>query len=272
MSATQRPLALRHSPRDVQQVPRLRRIMCMLRRARDDRDMGDGGSLTGAGAAAHNPQLSPARTGGAHTHPMTHDAPATEDTSPAALWEAARYALRWLVQMFGSPVEIAELGVLAPREHSDMLSWLRPLEGLVRALLLIMAAEAARVENRGPSRRAPQRPARHVVEQNPERSEDWRVSFRAMRGNARPSRPRRQTTRAIPSAWPIAERLEAVIRVLENPKAYARRLAVRLNTRRDRVDRMLARPPEPAPRRPGAWALQAAHSQAIAAVAAFDTS
>lgn len=46
------------------------------------------------------------------------------------------------------------------------------------------------------------------------------------------------------SAWPLAERYEALLRVLNNPLAYARRLARALHATPHRAAELLRAPPE----------------------------
>ena len=46
------------------------------------------------------------------------------------------------------------------------------------------------------------------------------------------------------SAWPLAERYEALLRVFNDPQAYARRLARRLHAAPHRVRELLHAPPE----------------------------
>ena len=208
-----------------------------------------------------------------HTPLMTQGAPtpANDDTTPAALWDAARYAMRWLVNLFGAPTDLADFTVLTPNEHRDLLSWLRPLEALVRSLLLIKAAEMPAPERAARRGKTAPRRSRRLVEQDPETSERWRVSFRALPPVRRPGSRRRASSADLPSAWPLAERLEAVIRVLENPSPFARRLARRLRARPDLAPRALRLPPDEPSRRPGEWAWREAWAQALGVVAVFDT-
>ena len=206
---------------------------------------------------------------------MTDGAPTPfddDDTSPPALWDAARYALRWLVNLFGSPAEMAGLEVLAPRERMDVLGWLRPLEALVRALLVIRAAEMPAPIRRTPrAKRSPPR-SRQMVEHDPDKPESWRVSFRAVPAPPGLGSGRYAPGAELPSAWPLAERLEAVIRVLENPDPFARRLVGRLRAEPGQSPRILCPPPDRKQIGPREWAFTHARAQALQAIAAFDTS
>ena len=53
-----------------------------------------------------------------------------------------------------------------------------------------------------------------------------------------------QPPRAFRSAWPLAERYEALLRVCNHPAAYARRLARRLHATPHRAGELLRAPPE----------------------------
>jgi hypothetical protein len=96
--------------------------------------------------------------------------------------------------------------------------------------------------------------ARRFIEHDPERPDAWRVSFKVFSSPAHGGSPERREgmgaiavacgdassmnwggkTPAPPrapgfrSAWPLAERAEALLRVFNDPAPYARRLAARL--------------------------------------------
>lgn len=218
--------------------------------------------------------------------PRDDDPFADETAPPADIWQHAKEILRGLVALYGAPAELAAMGVLTPKQHGEVLVWLRPVEAIVRLLLLVAAAARPRPKLRAPARPHPR--VRRVAPQDREDSESWHVVFRVFPPAPRP-RPRAGRTRAsglrdapgtiagtiagLPSPWPLAERLEAVIRVLENPEPYARRLAARLTRRRDLVRRAATPAWRPDPRKPrlGDTAMKAVLRHVPAAAAWFDT-
>jgi hypothetical protein len=74
------------------------------------------------------------------------------------------------------------------------------------------------------------------MEFTPEHPEAWRVSFKSSPARGGSVARRSRVTKGarfvglarFQSAWPLAERYEALIRVVNNPAPYARRLAQRL--------------------------------------------
>ncbi|MGD2134011.1 MAG: hypothetical protein PVI23_14550 [Maricaulaceae bacterium] len=219
-----------------------------------------------------------------------------DDASLPALWEAARYLLHCLKAVFGGPCAIAGLGVLALKEYQDIAGWLAPIEKAVRRLLLIEAAAIAPDLTPAPPRPAQPAPKaagapRNAVTQDEDNSADWRVRFDPL-PHVRASKARRDSAQsAVPAAgrtfeslgvhcaWPLAERAEAVARVLDNPAPHVRRLALRLARGLNRngarlADRAaaLGRPPDRPPPTFGRWVNENAQEQAADALAAFDTS
>jgi hypothetical protein len=134
-----------------------------------------------------------------------------------------------------------------------MLEWLAPVEALVRRILLLAAlnapAPAANVRARH-TRETPVRSAlrdawRWELSENPA---DWRVLFGVW-----PHGPTRAPAiaNAIPwpatprpaadfNAYPLARRLEALLRVAENPAAAVARMARKLALRRAEAPRAFA--------------------------------
>ena len=231
---------------------------------------------------------------------------AAEPTGAAALWDGARHVMGWLLSLFGAPAAIVEMGVLTPGERAEILIWLRPAEALARLLLLADAAAQMADPSMAPppartSRRAMPADRTAVPTRcDPANTERWRVSFRACpraslshspppAPSAAPQQrlpePRREMAAGgrgadLRDPWPIAERVEAVIRVLEAPAPYARRLARRLAARAERRARIAAALLRPAPSRTGArrprhgpadTLLAEARAHAGAALAAWDT-
>lgn len=220
---------------------------------------------------------------------MTEAADADESSVPA-LWEAAEYLLRWLVALCGDACAVVARGRLSPKERREIAFWLRPVEALVRRLLVVEAARLA--ETLPPPRARTARPRKcRTVLQDPENSASWAVRFRALERIGSPgaapaactaplacARSRRAGVKrdsfAARDPWPLAERIEAVARVLENPAPFARRLARRLTAGAARYARSCRPPPERGPgRRPrlGDSSLRFASDHALRALAAFDT-
>ncbi len=238
------------------------------------------------------------------------------------LWRAARFLMRGLIAALGAPDDIAQRVLLTRRARAEILAWLRPVETLLRRLLLIEAAALAceLAPPRTYIRTKPRKRPRQLVAQDLLRSADWPVSFRmlaALPENARAEsiyaavgarvdagevlylvlqslspeeRARYDAACARPKLiagdpWPLAERAEAVARVLADPLPFARRLARRLTARPERVrafctrdDGGVRRPPagpeaglDP-PLRVDARLFVEAQEAAAAAIRAFDTS
>ena len=208
-----------------------------------------------------------------------------DESAPPALWAAGRYFLDWLMALFGAPHDVAALGVLTPKERSEILGWLRPVEALVRLLLIAEAAALPRPAPPSPSslRPEPRRSAaeRPHAEPDPEDSRRWPTRFRVFvaRGSKRrrdPSDAGRRWDDHAPwlDPWPVARRIEAVRRVLEDASPYARRLARRLAAAPARAEPLIsrARNTNRKRRQLGDEALGFAADHAAAALAHFDTS
>ena len=195
--------------------------------------------------------------------------------APPALWDIALGFLHVLYNLFGAPEEVAAQHTLNIKGHALLLSWLRAGEALVRRLLLIEAsaypAPNVRPLLRKAKARAPQWRAFSA-----EKPQEWRVSFRCLMSPSRRARPAKRTRSEAPppywlhetlpphlakrarrmdraafyarqrvrfrSAWPLAERYEALLRVCENPAPYARRLARRLHAEPHRVGEVMRFP------------------------------
>ncbi len=203
-------------------------------------------------------------------------------TAPLALWRVAEAFLHLLHSLFGAPEDVAREHTLSRAAYALMLSWLRVGEALLRRLLLI---EAAAFEHPAPSRaRAPRQRQRRLMHFTADNPEDWRVSFHCSSsspansgGSAEPrsgkakgrvlapsdalgvfSPTRGGDKKRFHSAWPIAERYEALLRVFNAPYAYARRLARRLHANPRQLDTVLREPEHYAHRVDDAEALTAA--------------
>lgn len=182
--------------------------------------------------------------------------------------------------LFGAPGDVAAKHTLTLKVHQLMASWLRCAEAMMRRLLVIEAAAFAKPNTR-PLLRAPRKRKRKLMRFFPDAPEQWRVSFRCFSspvhgGSVSAQRAIRKGAQAqslddhavaapsvaygdtspargggrqkFRSAWPLAERYEALLRVFANPLAYARRLAARLHATPHRLREMLRAPPEAAER------------------------
>jgi hypothetical protein len=170
--------------------------------------------------------------------------------------------------MFGPPETIAAKGVLTHKPYALLLSWLRCGEAMMRRLLL--EAQAYAKPNTRPLLRAARKRARRPMSFEADQPEAWRVSFRCFssspaRGGSverrsrgtkgdvvlrkRVSREDRWSYENFPpvkfhSAWPLAERYEALLRVFNDPAGYARRVSRRLHATPHRAAELRRAPPE----------------------------
>jgi len=168
-------------------------------------------------------------------------------TAPLALWRVAEAFLHILHALFGAPEDVAREHTLTRAAYLLMLSWLRVGEALLRRLLVI---EAAAFDTSGAARpRAPRQRQRRLMEFSADNPEDWRVSFRCFSsspassgGSAKPQCGEAKGRVLLHSAWPIAERYEALLRVFNAPHAFARRLARRLHANPRQLDTVLHEP------------------------------
>lgn len=213
--------------------------------------------------------MSPADT--APIRPVGHSREAaTVRTAPLALWRVAQAFIQALHALFGAPERVASLHTITAQKHGVLASWLRAGEAMMRRLLLIEASAYPKPNTR-PLLHERHTRVRKLMTFSPDAPEQWRVSFRIM-DRRRPRRPtpvhagkapavhKRRLSREerwcaeyrprpkFRSAWPLAERYEALLRVFNDPTAYARRLARRLHATPHRLREMLRAPPEAAHR------------------------
>ncbi|MBC7769310.1 MAG: hypothetical protein H7124_11035 [Phycisphaerales bacterium] len=196
---------------------------------------------------------------------MSTTEPAPARTAPLALWRVAETLLRTLHMLFGAPEDVAAQHTFTAKAHATLASWLRCAEAMLRRLLLIEAAALPK-----PGAHTPPRPARprerKLMSFEADQPETWRVSFRCFTSSpARGGRISAQSAmtmgagdrcaspagaggRRFCSAWPLAERYEALLRVFNDPTAYARRLARRLHAAPQLLAQALRAPPEAAHR------------------------
>ncbi len=178
--------------------------------------------------------------------------------------------VRWAAVAFGAPLDLWARETMPRREAERLRGWLGALEAVARALLLALAAGLPKPELSTPRTPRPSGDSRESIEsdremdrsrpetdefQDSEDSEDsgrWRgVVFAALPRPARSRARGEDAGRGRSFVWSrsLARRLEAVIRVAENPEAYARRLARRLHATPAAVGRRLLA--ERSQRRPG---------------------
>jgi hypothetical protein len=168
--------------------------------------------------------------------------------APLALWRAAGAFLATLFNLFGAPEAIAAQGALSAKAHALTLAWVRAGEALLRRLLLIEAAALAPPAFRQQTVRARSPRQRRLREFFADKPEDWRVSFRSCVGDTRARRgrvPMCATGACVSptrSAWPLAERAEALLRAYNTPAPFAARLARRLRAGVLRMAQVLALP------------------------------
>lgn len=199
---------------------------------------------------------------------MTANAPLTH--APPLLWQAARVLIETIFALFGTPEEIAAQHTHTGKQRTLLLIWLRAGEAMLRHLLLIEAAHVAKPNTR-PLLRERRKRTRRLMHFTAEKPEDWRVSFRSLHSSparggsaARRSRKAKGDVTRKPyvrlsreerwcadywpkpkfySAWPLAERAEAMLRAFNNPEAYALRLARRLHATPHRAVELTRHPP-----------------------------
>ncbi len=162
--------------------------------------------------------------------------------APLALWRVAEAFLRVLLNLFGEPKDIAFQHTHTTRQRDLMLPWLRAGEALLRRLLLIEAAGLPKANTPPPRPKRVRVRTRRLLTFTPDKPEDWRVSFRALAPSvayAACARSRRQEPKRFHDAWPLAERLEAMLRVFNDPALFAKRLARRLYARPRRAGALL---------------------------------
>ncbi|MGD9980608.1 MAG: hypothetical protein AB7H66_02525 [Hyphomonadaceae bacterium] len=180
--------------------------------------------------------------------------------APPALWAMARTFLVTFFALFGSPQQLAEKHTLTGKAYKLTLDWLRAGEALLRRLLLIEAAHYDK-PNLRPLLHERRARVRRAITFYPDQPEAWRVSFRMFVTSRRAPRPplakRPEKPRlsreerwcsehwprpTFHSAWSLAERVEAMLRVFNNPEPYAKRLARRLHATPHRARALLRHP------------------------------
>ncbi len=182
--------------------------------------------------------------------------------APRAFWLIAQHFFHVLWTLFGNPEDLARRHTLTRKDYTLTLSWLRVAEALLRRLLLIEAAALTLPDTRS-APRAKHARSRRLITYTADNPEDWRVSFRCPSSPARGGSVERRSretkgevtasageTPAVHnaprfhSAWPLAERYEALVRAFNNPAPFARRLARRVRGALTRIAAILRAPIE----------------------------
>lgn len=198
-------------------------------------------------------------------------APAPHAPSPRThkLWDTLRLQLARVIKSFGFPAALAALIWITPFLRRAADKALRPLERLARLILLIEAAEAppgVEAKSRALSEAREPQDSGHV--QDPDDPPAWRAPFKLAPRPAPAHAGQSHNANPAPArvfSAPIAERIEALLRVIDDPGLYVRRLARKLARLAPRVLQKLTQPPhgdETAP-------LQAARLHARDALAPF---
>lgn len=180
------------------------------------------------------------------------------DPSTASLLRVGRGAWESFVMVFGDVADLATARIEC-RKLVVRHAWISALERIVRCLLLIMAFELALPRNPGPAPTPPVLRTRRVGERDEVEGDDcnddgpsgdvridpdlWRVSLPMLcvpydlidvaddwHWVEPPPRTRGPHPRdGLYSTAAVARRAEAVLRILNDPAPYARRLALRLS-------------------------------------------
>lgn len=175
-------------------------------------------------------------------------------TAPLDFWVMAQTFLNTLFCLFGPPESVAFQHTHTGAQRALLLPWLQAGEVLMRRLLLLEASAYPKPNTRPLLARIRAKRAKRLVGFDHDKPETWRVSLRCFASlNSSParggsgSRQSRETKGGVKrlsrfdpnwrapkpakfySAWPLAERYEALIRVFNNPAPFAKRLAARLH-------------------------------------------
>lgn len=186
--------------------------------------------------------------------------------------------MRELIALFGDPSAIAARHTIVREHWRQLVQWLRAGETLMRLLLVVEAASLPKPNARMPLLHPRRARMRKLMGFEADAPEKWRVSFRVFLDRRRPRRPApvhagedAGDPRRFHSAWPLAERAEALLRVFNDPAPYAARLACRLHATPRRAESLLRYPEDRA--RVGAAPLATVFAEAKTALAPFtDTS
>ena len=176
---------------------------------------------------------------------MTH----REPFSLQDAWEHVADLYGWIVSLFGAPRALADRESLLRQTRRDILAWLAPVEALARRLLLLKALTLPApncVPVFLPSGRLTTAFVDTPAPALDENAETWRVRFSVWpHGTTRKASTAtpldtRRTGAITDNALPLARRLEALRRVLENPEIALKRLTRLLAARRETASQAFA--------------------------------
>jgi hypothetical protein len=178
--------------------------------------------------------------------------------APLALWRIAEAFMHALCALFGNPDDVAAQHTFTTKPYALLLDWIRAGEAILRKLLLIEAAALGATTFAPPAPPTHRKRERKLIEFSADKPEAWRVSLRCFTSptlrqtqrNAADSASvnlslskAERPDRRFHSAWPVAERYEALVRVFNNPAPYAHRLARRLQAHPQRAATLTRDPP-----------------------------
>lgn len=166
--------------------------------------------------------------------------PRMEETEPFNLerfWLCLGESAGWIVSLFGAPSKIAGCLILTRGLRENILAWLAPIEAFARRLLVIEAASLPR-----PNFALPKAASGRIstaLEDAPltmlgENEGEWRVRFKVWPGVTSAPCARRACEKPPPrnqivfNAYPIARRIEALLRLAEDRTGALARIARRL--------------------------------------------
>lgn len=155
-----------------------------------------------------------------------------------------RDTLAWVIARFWSPAAFGALRSIMRSQQRELLSWLRPLETILRRMFLIEAHALAATLPAPTPRTAPHAPSTTTRSNMNEATSDpasWSAPFSTRAGVAAPSAShaddselvhrlhrysyRRRKDEDRIAARPLAIRIEALLRAITDPSACIRRLA-----------------------------------------------
>ncbi len=160
-------------------------------------------------------------------------------------WQGVGDLYAAIVALFGAPFALAERLMLVRKSRREILEWLGPVEALARRLLLLKALTMPK-PNEPPAKVLPGKliiafSDRPIGDIHPD-SAQWRVRFNVMpfgvlRGKRREdSCADRRGGDINFNALPLARRLEALRRTLENPAPAVARLCRLPAAKREEVE------------------------------------
>lgn len=144
----------------------------------------------------------------------------------------ARDILGLILNRFFTPHQLAMFVTIEREKRADFIRWLRVIEEMLRRTLFLEAsAIATSLPPPAPSRTGKKQTARKPVAFS-EDPEAWRVSFaiapRPVRAGRKSAPRTRSERREFLLVWPLAHRVEAILRVARDPHPFIQRLALRL--------------------------------------------